>query len=380
MNNKVFFYLRRANVNIGACHPGRREYRQFSMGVIRCLLVAFKALSGSVEERREPFHGGLTAASVLPTSSPKPLKTCLMIRIGQDRRVKFAVTIQCLLWLVLGLTFPAMAETVIDTEAERDYGYHLGDELAITWQIRADGRLQSHSLPKPGPVNDWLILKAITQVTPKADFDQAYRLTYQLFKRVSEAQQLALPDVDLSFQQGRSEQAIKVKGFRFHYTTQLSGEDWAKHHDPKPEIAPPPLDDRSAWRGFLISLSLTLALLLYLAWFYGKITFLERFSGPFARSLRELKQLKPGAETDALRLLHRALNQTLGKTVTLSQLPDFFQAHPRFKGLESETQALFRHSEALFFAPNPTSAAPTLSQLIDLCARYRKRERGGRWG
>ena len=44
-----------------------------------------RAWNVSVEERREPIHGGLTAASLLPTSSPNTphaLSTVKMLKLG----------------------------------------------------------------------------------------------------------------------------------------------------------------------------------------------------------------------------------------------------------------------------------------------------------
>ena len=126
-------------------------------------------------------------------------------------------------------------------------------------------------------------------------------------------------------------------------------------------------------------------LVLYIVWFYGKIPFLERYSGAFGKACRTLKRLKqqaPSQETrlKALQCFHHALNELAGETVLAAQLPTFFQQFPTFAPLREKTENLFEVSQQVFFSGNDeTQASFSIEQIESLCLRYRKLERSFRW-
>ena len=144
------------------------------------------------------------------------------------------------------------------------------------------------------------------------------------------------------------------------------------------------METRDLMRRLSYLIATIAALLFYIIWFYGKIPFLERYSGTFGKACRTLKQLKKQSSQEnqlkALQCFHHALNELAGETVFAGQLPAFFQRFPKFAPLQERTEDFFRASQQLFFIENTkTSVSISIAQIESLCLLYRKLERGSRW-
>ncbi len=290
---------------------------------------------------------------------------------------------------LFGQTGSAVAETPairIELQGPRNFGYSLGDEITLTALIETPMfyRLESGFLPQPGAVNNWLELKSIFLDEAPAGHDYKITLIYQIFKQARETTQLTIPALPLRFHYAGENLEQSVPAWRFTYHPLLSAKTAVEQQPIQPLLPAIPLQDKHSRKiqGLLLALG---GLLAYMLWFYGKLPYLERYSGPFGRACKALKKILrlPDSEQNylsALMQFHKALNETAGETVFYAQLPAFFQRFPAFQPLQQQTEQLFNISRQLFFTDSTTPAAAlSLKQIERLCQLYRKIERGAKW-
>ncbi|GAB4255925.1 MAG: hypothetical protein Kow0065_04340 [Methylomicrobium sp.] len=272
----------------------------------------------------------------------------------------------------------------IELDTPRAFGYSLGDTITLTAQIKVPlfYTLETGFLPQPGPVNEWLTIHTIEPITPAADKDYALAVTYQVFKSVRTTEELTIPPLPIRFLHRGETETESIPAWTFSYNPLIPATKADNRIAPEPELAPRPIDTNRHADNLSYLLSAIAALTLYIVWFYGKIPFLERYSGAFGVACRELRRLKkqPTSKENTLQALqcfHRALNEVAGETVFASELPAFFQREPKFRPLQEKTEALFDISQRWFF----TDESPPIERahIENLCRLYRKLERSPRW-
>lgn len=275
----------------------------------------------------------------------------------------------------------------IELENQRNYGYSLGDEIAITTLINTSFgyQLELTSIPKLGPINSWLTLTRTQLEEDSNGYDYQLHLYYQVFKSVKQSTQLAIPAVELRFDSPLKSASVSIPAWNFTYNPLIPGTTPDNQVNIQSPLKPEYLATASYYPVIFWLILFTLLLSLYLAWIYDKLPFFRRYSGPFARSCQTLTQLgaKPDSKTgnrEALLCFHQAINERAGKTVFSENLTDFFQEYPQFSEAKLQTEKLFNYSRQLFFSQSGTQAkAVTTEQVLSLCQLYRKIERGSRW-
>lgn len=279
------------------------------------------------------------------------------------------------------------ANIEIELDSPRNYGYSLGDKITLTAHIGVPlfYTLESGFLPAPGSVNEWLRLDSIESIPNKSGKDYSLAITYQVFKSVRATEELTIPPLPIRFMHRGNPETATLPPWTFSYHPLIPINKADRDIEPEPEVPPRLIDATSHHRALTYLLGVSSIILLYIVWFYGKIPFLERYSGSFGKACRELKKLKKLPQSkavtlQALQCFHHALNELAGETLFAGQLPDFFQSHPKFLTLREKTEALFAISQQLFFA-EAASELPAISpaQIEKLCLLYRKLERSGRW-
>ena len=268
----------------------------------------------------------------------------------------------------------------------RNYGYTLGDQINLTVLVKTPlfSQLEQNQLPDPGFLNSWLFLKSVTVNDDVDDFDYQLHITYQLFKSVKQNRQLTIPPMPLKFKQSGSYTEVFVPEFSFSYhpVSAVTSDDQLTV---QPELAAPTLENAKHNRNLSYIMILIALILFYIGWFYGKIPFLERYSGKFGAACKTLAKLKKQPLNEevyrqALQSFHHAINAVHGTTLFQHQLPAFFVGHSAFKPLQKQTVALFKVSQQLFFTDLVIDKESfSLAEIEKLCQQYRKLERGGRW-
>ncbi|SDM79114.1 mxaA protein [Methylobacterium phyllostachyos] len=256
---------------------------------------------------------------------------------------------------ILFLILPAGVATAqvrsVELRVPRSFGYFLGDLLHVRADIALEPGLtvQRASLPKPGPITYWLDLRDVA-VEPVPS-GLRLRLTYQSFYAALDPRRLEVPGFTI---------ALADKSPGGTTTAQAEIPPWSFGVSPLREIQPEKRDDPADYLqpdGRIRRLdpapaattALTLAgfgLLAFGLLAYDRAWFGRRRGRPFATAAKRLRHLvgtEPDGYREALRLIHRSLDETDGRRLLADDLPAFLDRHPAFR---RESEALSRFFEA----------------------------------
>ena len=290
----------------------------------------------------------------------------------------------CLLCL-LG-SAQSTADTAVHSlaiETPRNYGYFIGDTIQHQYVLALNSpyRLQQQTLPEAGRIDHWLQrypVEVMEWTQAGAAFYQI-TLNYQIINLTSSTQELATPEYKFYFSAGEGALSVVVPQWRFRASSLL---------DPQHVVSqmqadqPPPQWVQSKAVFWLCGAGVLLSLGGFL-YIHGRWPFWQRHNGPFAQACRQLRQLsKQGiseqAYLNALRIIHRAFNQTAGRTVFAEDLESFFVQNQRFQKLRQPIERYFTHSRARFFGlrGDRLEACYSPDALLSLCRDCRDLERG----
>ena len=245
----------------------------------------------------------------------------------------------------------------VEVRAPRAFGYVLGDLVEAQADIAVDPgfALQRASLPRPGPVTYWLDLREIG--VEERGGRLRLRLTYQTFYAALDARQLEVPGFSVTLESGAAggltTAKAEIPGWSLGMSP-LREIQPEKRDDPveylRPDGRTPRLDPLPAERAALAALALAVLTLALLA--YDRAWFGRRRGRPFARAARALRRLgrdDEGGYREALRLVHRGLDETDGRRVLADDLPGFLARHPAFDAEGTALARFFAASRRAFF-------------------------------
>lgn len=263
----------------------------------------------------------------------------------------------------------------------RPFGYVIGDvlERRVSLEVAKPLLLQSGKLPKVGRSNAWLELRELK--SSRNDDLNAVRyelvFAYQLLNSPEEIKTLELPKIMLHFAGEDKTFERQVPEFLFTVAPitpveplARAGLDILRHDRP-----PVPVPTAAHEIVLAICLASTVLALFYLAILRFGLPWQR--SRPFARAYRQVRKLanKPGGEQsfrEALQRLHRAFDQTAGKTLFAEQLDAFFMERPDFGGLKSATEQFFELSHREFFGEGAHERP--MQWLLAFCRDWRALE------
>jgi len=287
----------------------------------------------------------------------------------------------CLLALaLLSIATTAGAQPITITPMPpRSFGYTVGDriERRIDITMASPWSLAQASLPKPGRINAWFELSQISlHSDPQRPGAPAeLHLVYQLLNSPTQPTVLLLPRVALRFEGGAEPVEREVAPAEVFAAPLLpaaaekSSLD-ALRADRKPE--PIPVD---ALRRRLTIYPLAAALLL-LSMLVARQFAQRRRAGPFVRACRELRRIAhtpadASRAASAMRVVHRALDETAGHSVFLDNVDSLFASAHRAP-LRERTRTFLARSREQFFAG--TGDPLPLDELRDLARAWRALE------
>jgi mxaA protein len=211
------------------------------------------------------------------------------------------------------------------------------------------------TLPQPGRIDNWLELREA------AVDERTLILTYQLMNAPLEVKTLQLPPVTLDL--GASQAAIPEWPFTASPLTPqfvLAREGLA---EVRPDVSPRPIATRGIELRLLCYAVALAALLLW--WAYRKFGW-RVADRPFSRAYRTLRSLRAkGSYQAALKIVHRAFDETAGRALFARELPGFLSQNPRFAAAGDEARKFFLLSEHEFFAAD--AAEPSFEWLVSFC-------------
>lgn len=246
----------------------------------------------------------------------------------------------------------------INRELPRGFGWFIGDVLieGATVDVEQRFQLDPASLPRPGPVTYWLDLRSVT-----IDQDEIggtlrrYRvsLEYQTFYSPLEPKRMTVPGITLGFVAG--EERIERNFGDWTFVTSPLREIMAPTHAAalRPDAALSVINTKPAQIRAAVFGGLAVLALVALAWHRAWWPFRRRAARPFTQAVLRIKELAQRghfpAYCDALRTLHRALDQTNGRRVLADDLGDVLAAHPMLAPAAGDLPAFFAASRSVFF-------------------------------
>ncbi len=268
----------------------------------------------------------------------------------------------CALLLLLRAGAAGAQVRSVEVRVPRAFGYFLGDLVRAQADIAVDPgfTLQRASLPAPGALTYWLDLRDIT--VEESPGRVRLHLTYQNFYAALDARQIAIPGFSVSLESaaagGTTSAKAEIPAWSLGVSP-LREVQPEKHDDPAEYLRPDgrvprldPLPDLWAALAALGAAVLALAALGYdRGWF-------ARPGRPFARAVRALRRRartadmagdRDGGYREALRLVHRGLDETDGRRVLADDLPAFLDRHPAFRREEPALARFFDASRRAFF-------------------------------
>ncbi|HYS13219.1 MAG TPA: hypothetical protein VEN28_07905 [Burkholderiaceae bacterium] len=287
----------------------------------------------------------------------------------------------CLLALLLfAVAALARAQPITITPvAPRSFGYSVGDRIErhVSIKIAPTWSLAHASLPAPGRLNAWFELAEISIQTDAkpAGTEIELRLVYQLLNSPTQPAVLLLPRFALRFEGGgepieRDVPPAEVFAAPLLPAGAADSTLDAPRADRKPELIPV-----ETLRTRLTIYALGAAVLLFtmmIARQYAQ----RRRAGPFVRACRELRRIAhapadSGRAAAAMRVVHRALDETAGHSVFLDNVESLF-ASPHRAPLRERTRGFLGRSRQQFFAG--TGDALPLEELRDFARAWRALE------
>lgn len=291
--------------------------------------------------------------------------------------------------LPVALSAAAHAESELRVEVvnPRPFGYVIGDvlERAITAEVADRYVLERASLPRSGRLDAWLESwpPSIAASTWLGRTHYRIKLAYQIVGSSERVTTIALPEVRLVFTGDGASISETLPDWPITAgpltPTHVLGR--ASLEEIRPDRAPARISTRPPAVRLALYATTAGLLLLYLGYRRFGLSWPGR-PGPFARALRDVRSLalgEHGAPTHrtALRRVHRAFDETAGRTLFAGELSGFFESHPRFTGVRDAIERFFETSRQEFF-DDGRAGDTNLTELVALCRECRRRERGGR--
>lgn len=274
---------------------------------------------------------------------------------------------------------PEDALTDFTLKTPRPFGYVLGDELAarIVFETRPGLPLDAASLPAEGPVNRWLNLKRLDLRQEGGHYE--IELNYQVFYAPLAVKTLTVPGFELRFGSGDAAFAKAVPSWQFSVSPlrDPSVQGQGASAGLRPDSPPPRFSARSALTLIAAGFGVALSAAACLGLLYGALPWLGRRT-VFKQALKGLARCSERDMADALRLLHRALNQLHRQPLFERQLPEFYRRHPEYRGADGQLRWFFNYSNHYFFSRNVSATRLDFEKLVALCTACRHIERGSR--
>lgn len=258
------------------------------------------------------------------------------------------------------------------------FGYNVGSILKhdYTFDLPPGWRLDSTSLPSPGPINPWLEIRELALQPAKNDHRRLkLTLKYQIFPQLKEVASLTIPALPLIFSGPQNQHHRgELPSWSFTATPLIPPRTPDNQVELRPLWHPQPLNLANDWLKLAASLFTMFLLLVSLAWTQGRLP-LTRTCRPFAKALRKIKQASRLGRPDlAAKAIHYAINETAQQVVFAQNLPDFIKHHPEFAQIEPRLRHFFDTSQDYFFSGTLSNISIPLENLMELCKLCKKIE------
>lgn len=301
--------------------------------------------------------------------------------------------IGCVLLFLAALVGRAAAEVrAVHTIEPRAFGYFLGDTLERIVEIDtgADDEIVPASLPRTGPSNYWLELRAIAQSSARYGDGRRHtlKLTYQAFYAPIDPRKQTIPATEIAVRGANGVETVAIPPFMFLMSPlrEIFPEKGTENSEAslRPDFAAEHRRSGGLRTAALVAAALCAFFLTLLARDLAWWPFHRRPARPFSRAVRDVGRAlaKGGADgyRAALLALHRAFDTAAGHRLLAADVAGFLAAHPEHDDTRSQVERFFAASRAVFFGEaqreGETGLPPT--ELKELAAALARQERGAR--
>jgi mxaA protein len=294
------------------------------------------------------------------------------------------------------------------SQIDRAYGYFVGDRLEqrLSFDVPANAVLEVDSIPKPGRINGWLDLLAVS--SERLTDQTVMKLDYQIMAGGPNTRLIFLPARVLRFRppafgaeprSAISESRVDAVAVSVSPLTEPVVSERNGLGELRGDRAPAALDTAAITRRVgALSVALGATALAWFALAYRRSRGTR--AAPFARAARQIESARgprsgnigkasnggkggKGGGGDSwfeatLRTLHRAFDQSAGKSMLSADVDEFVQQRPVFEPLRAEIVRFFEQSSARFYsvppADEPAQSAQSADQLALLAKRLARAE------
>lgn len=294
--------------------------------------------------------------------------------------------------LMLAAPPAARAEQVVlgfDVHTPRSFGYLVGDlvSLRVVFELADTHALREDSLPKADRVSRWLVLDAPRLERSDGWSSTRYELTldYRLVGAPAVVTNVSTPSMTLDVEGPGDGLSLAIPAWTFSVGPLVVEETRVEGvaQTLRPALPPPLIDHDARLRRMTVLGVAALLVLGYLSWLHLRVPWWRASNGPFARAARDLRRLVQGDGDDeaarrALTRVHRAFDETAGRTLFEADLAGFFEQNPHFAPMRDAIGGFYAESRAVFFIPGETRGASSVDSrsLRRLCLACRDAERG----
>ncbi|HAZ60250.1 MAG TPA: hypothetical protein DCY89_01595 [Gammaproteobacteria bacterium] len=260
----------------------------------------------------------------------------------------------------------------LERAVERPFGVMLGDlvHTDVLIELNHPWRLDVASLGGPGARDYWVDL--VEQTVREEALPESHRYivsqTYQMFYFSRESKAMMVPPATVRLIGGGEPMLVplpplEVTSSPLVETAGLRRDEqgYYMRPDSRPLLRDPEPHRQRATLYALLAVLPALVLAWQAGWFSRQLR-------PFARAWRAVRrQSQDGTQLTTLRAallhVHRALDETAGRPVFLSDLPGFLEGFPAYGDLRPRLEAFYADSRMVFFGNQDEASSSVVTRL-----------------
>lgn len=250
---------------------------------------------------------------------------------------------------------------------ETDYTIGSVARQYLTIHVPLGYRLDEGSLPEKG-VTEAVELRDITWKNNDNAKQTVYHfnIDWQIFVASETVKSIPLRGLELVFKRDKQSFTVAVPADAVLVSNLLPPKMDAKHVQPYPDMLPRPSNSSALVTTMLLAFAVLLLACLYIAWFFGWISFKAEKAMPFRQAWRAIRQLPNNAshEREAMQTISHAFNQYASTTITNENLASILQPPSKLAPYADEVRALYVDIQETFFAgKSPQHTVKSIEKL-----------------
>jgi len=274
--------------------------------------------------------------------------------------------------MVLGLllqSISAFAEPYKLLSHTRETDYTIGSVARqhLEIELPLGYRLDEGSLPEKGVTEAVELRDMHWQFEDeKKSTHYTFEIDWQIFLAFDTVKSIQLRNLTLVFKRENKSLSIEVPADSVLVSNLLPPKMDVQHVQPYADVMPMPINITPMVLTLLCSIMMLLATFIYIAWYFGWITFSAEKSMPFRQAWRAIKKINADElnVTNALQIMSRAFNQYAGYAVTTENLPTLLAERVDLKSASLEINQLYHAIQLSFFAgQSPTYSLNEIKKL-----------------